>query len=101
MHVALIETSPFQKFKGKCRSTGELTRISSKIDSTRQSSPALRRNTCNIKTVFIDNEVTTFSKIRFNYLVVLTGPYNEGPSTPHIYIIKLELTGIHIISFLL
>ena len=26
-HVALIETSPFQKFTGKCRSTGELTRI--------------------------------------------------------------------------
>ena len=39
-HVALIETSPFQKFTGKYRSTGELTRISSKIDSTRQSSPA-------------------------------------------------------------
>ena len=39
-HVALMETSPFHKFTGKYRSTGELTRISSKIDSTRQSSPA-------------------------------------------------------------
>ena len=34
-HVALIETSPFQKFICKCRLTGELTRISLKIDSTR------------------------------------------------------------------
>ena len=57
------------------------------------------KNTCNFKTVFIDNELTFFSKIRFNYQVVLTGPYNVGPSTPHFYIIKLELTRIHIISF--
>ena len=40
IHIELIETSPFQKFTGKCRSTGDLTRISPKIDSTRQSSPA-------------------------------------------------------------
>ena len=33
----LVMASPFQKFTGKCRSTGELTRILSKIDSTRQS----------------------------------------------------------------
>ena len=43
--------------------------------------------------------LTTLSKIRLNYLVVLTGPYNVNLITPHFYIIKLELAGVHIISF--